>query len=213
MSLSSNSSPSCLGCLDSQHFRHVFPAALPCRQRNILYAAILQQPSLVIELAHQSSYEEDDTVQSLVCVFHHLCSTQIYLGSFKPHTDHIVSTTLHVAAALDNIMDLLHDHNFHQYVVALPPNNITLARIFRPIYHTMTAIERDTYEESDLRLVNRLSSPPHLPVPPPRAPSPTASTPTSSPLSTTTTLVDESADSRPAFHQNHTASYPTHVVP
>ena len=158
-------------------------------------AAILQQPSLVIELEHQSSYEEDDAVQSLIRVFHHLCSTQIYLGSFKPHTDHIVSTTLHVAAALDNIMDLLHDHNFHQYVIALPPNNITLAHIFHPIYCTMTAIKQNTYEESDLRLVNHLLSPPRLPVPPPRAPSPTASTPTSSPLSTATTLVDESTDS------------------
>ena len=195
MSFSSNSSPSRPGCLDSQRFHHVFPAALPHRQRNILYAAILQKPSLVIELEHQSSYEEDDAVQSLIRVFHHLCSTQIYLRSFEPHTDHIVSTTLHVAAALDDIMDLLHDHNFHQYVIALPPNNITLACVFRPIYHTMTAIERDMYEESDLRLVNRLSSPPHLPVPPPRAPSPTASTPASSLLSTATTLVDESADS------------------
>ena len=153
MSSSSNSSPSCPGRLDSQRFRHIFPAALPHHQRNILYATILQQPSLVIELEHQSSYEEDDAVQSLIRVFHHLCSTQIYLGSFKPHIDHIVSTTLHVAAALDNIMDLLHDHNFHQYVIALPPNNITLAHIFRPIYHTMTAIKRDMYEESDLRLV------------------------------------------------------------
>ena len=195
MSLLSNSSPSHPGRLDSQRFRHIFPAALPRHQRNILYATILQQPSLVIELERQSSYEEDDAVQSLVRVFHHLCSTQIYLGSFEPHTDHVVSTTLHVAAALDDIMDLLHDHNFHQYVVALPPNNITLAHIFHPIYCTMTAIERDMYEESDLRLVNHLSSPPCLPVPPPCAPSPTASTPASSPLSTATTLVDKSADS------------------
>ena len=51
------------------------------------------------------------------------------------------------------------------------------------------------------------------PVPPPCAPSPTTSTPTSSPLSTTTTLIDVPADLHPAFHQNHTASYPTHVVP
>ena len=210
---SSNSSPSCPGRLDSQRFHRIFPAALLRRQHNILYATILHQPSLVIELEHQSSYEEDDAVQSLVRVFHHLCSTQIYLGSFEPHTDHVVSTTLHITAALDDIMDLLHDHNFHQYVVALPPNNLTLARVFHPIYGTMTAVKRDEYEKSDLRLVNRLSSPPHLPVPPPCAPSPTESTPALSPLSTTTTLIDEPADTCPAFHQNHTASYPTHVVP
>ena len=213
MSSLSNSSPSCPGCLDSQRFHHVFPAALPRHQHNILYVALLQQPSLVIELEQQSSYEEDDTIQSLIRVFHHLCSTQIYLGSFEPHTDHVVSTTLHISATLDDIMDLLHDHSFHHHVVALPPNNLTLARVFHPIYRTMTAPEHDTYEESDLRLVNHISSPPHLPVPPPHAPSPTESTPASSPLSTTTTLIEMPADPCPAFHQNHTASYPTRVIP
>ena len=213
MSSSSNSSPSHPGHLDSQCFHRVFPATLPCCQCNILYVAVLQQPSLVVELEQQSSYEEDDSIQSLVCVFHHLCLTQIYLGSFEPHTDHVASTTLHIAAALDDIMDLLHDHGFHHHVIALPPNSITLARVFHPIYRTMTALERDTYEEADLRLVNHISSPPHLPVPPPHAPSPTESTPVSSPLSTTTTLIDTPADPRPAFHQNHTASYPTCVIP
>ena len=173
---------------------------------------ILQQPSLIAELECQSSYEEDDSIQSLIHIFHHLCSTQIYLGSFEPHSDHIASMTLHIAAALDDTMDLLHDLRFHHHVLSLPPNNVTLAHIFWPIYRTLTAIERDAYEESDLRLVNRISSPlSAVLVPPPCAPSPTSSweTPASSPLSTTTTLLDVPADPRPAFHQNHTASYPT----
>ena len=216
MSSSSNSSLSCPGHLDSQWFRRVFPTALPCHQCNILYATILQQPFLVADLEWQSSYEEDDSIQSLIHVFHHLCSTQIYLGSFELHTDHMMSSTLHMAAALDNILDLLHDHGFHHHVLSLPLNNITLVRIFWPIYHTLTVVERDTYEESDLRLVDCLSSPsPILPVPAPHAPSPTPSleTPASSPLSTTTTLLDTSIDSRPAFHQGGTASYPTRVAP
>ena len=166
MSSSSNSSPSCPGHLDSQPFHHVFPAALPHHQCNILYVSILQQPSLVIELERQSSYEEDNSICSLIRIFHHLCSTQIYLGSYEPHTDHVASTTLHIIAALDDTMDLLHDHGFHHHVLTLPPNNITLTHIFRPIYRTMTAPEHDAYEESDLRSSPCLSSEPYhlLPV-------------------------------------------------
>ena len=191
MSSLSNSSPSCPGRLDSQHFCHVFPAALPCHQRNILYAAVLQQPFLVADLEHQSSYEEDDSIQSLVHVFHHPCLTQIYLVSLEPHTNHITSLTLHIATALDDILDLLHDHGFHDHVLSLSSNNITLACVFQPVYHTLTAVERDAYEESNLRLVNRILSPPLvLPIPMPHAPSPALSleTPMSSLLSTTTTL-------------------------
>ena len=216
MSSSSNSSPSHPGHLDSQHFHHVFPAALPHRQCNILYAAILQQPSLVMNLESQSSYEEDDSIHSLICIFHHLCSTQIYVGSLEPHIDHVTSLTLHMAAALDNTVDLLHDHGFHHHILSLPSNNITLAHVFRPIYCTLTAVEWDAYEESDLRLVNHISLlPPVLLVPAPRIPSPTLSleTPASSPLSTTTTLLDIPADPHPAFHQGQTTSYPTQVAP
>ena len=216
MSSSSNSSPSRPGCLDSQCFHHVFPAALPHCQRNIFYAAVLQQPSLVANLEHQSSYEEDDSIQSLIHVFHHLCLTQIYLGSFELHTNHITSSTLHMAATLDDILDLLRDHGFHHHVLSLPPNNITLSRVFRPIYCTLTTVERDAYEESDLRLVNHiLSPPPILPILAPRAPSPTSSleTPASSLLLTTTTLLDTSADPCPAFQQGCATSYPTHVAP
>ena len=212
MSSSSNSSPSCPRRLDSQHFHHVFPTTLPHHQCNILYATVLQQPSLVIDLECQSSYEEDDSIHSLVCIFHHLCSTQVYVGSLKPRTDHVMSSTLHMAAALDDTMDLLHDHGFHHHILSLPPNNITLARIFHPIYHTLTAVEQDAYEESDLRLVNHiLSPPPVLPVPAPHisSPAPSLETPVSSLLSTTTTLLDGPTDPHPAFHQGHTASYPT----
>ena len=212
MSSLSNSSPSCPGCLNSQHFRRVFPAALPCHQCNILYAAVLQQPFLVADLEQQSSYEEDDSIQSLVHVFHHLCSTQIYLGSLEPHTDHITSSTLHIAATLDNTLDLLHDHGFHHHVLSLPPNNITLACVFCPVYHTLTAVEQDAYEESDLRLVNCILSPPLiLPIPAPHVSSPALSLETlaSSLLLTTTTLLDVPTDPRPAFHQGHTTSYPT----
>ena len=141
MSSLSNSSPSCPGHLDSQCFHRVFPATLPHHQHNILYATVLQQPSLVANLEHQSSYEEVDSIQSLVCVFHHLCSTQIYLGSFELYTDHITSLILHMAAALDDILDLLHDHGFHHHVLSLPPNNITLSCIFHPIYCTLTTVE------------------------------------------------------------------------
>ena len=59
---SSNSSPSHPGPLDSQRFHRVFPAALPRRQRNILYASVLQQPPLVTQLERQSSYEEDESI-------------------------------------------------------------------------------------------------------------------------------------------------------
>ena len=141
MSSSSNSSPSHPGCLDSQCFHRIFPAALPRRQHNILYATILQQPSLVIDLECQSSYEEDDSIHSLICIFHHLCSTQIYVGSLEPHTDHGMSSTLHMAAALDDTMDLLHDHGFHHHILSLPSDNITLAHVFCPIYCTLTAVE------------------------------------------------------------------------
>ena len=211
MSSLSNSSPSRPGRLDSQRFHHIFPAALPHHQRNILYTAVLQQPSLVIDLERQSLYEEDDSIHSLVHIFHHLCSTQIYVGSLEPHTDHSTSSILHMAAALDDTMDLLHDHGFHHHILLLPPNNITLTRVFCPIYRTLTAVEQDAYKESDLRLVNRISSPPVLPIPAPRIPSPVLSleTPMSSPLLTTTTLLDDPTDPRPAFHQGRTASYPT----
>ena len=218
MSSSSNSSPSRPGPFDSQQFHRVFPAALPRRQRNILYASVLQQPPLVAQLERQSSYEDDVSIQSLVRVFHHLSLTQIYLNTLESHTDHIVSSTLHIAAAMDDTMDLLHDQGFHHHILSLPPNNVTLGRIFRPIYRTLTAVERDAYEESDLRLVDHqpLSLPPFiLPVPALHPPSPTPSLddPVPSPQSTTTTLLDVpsdiSADARPAFHQGRTASYPT----
>ena len=215
MSSSSNSSPSHPGHLDSQCFCHIFLAALPHHQQNIHYATVLQQPFLVTDLERQSLYEEDDSIQSLVRVFHHLCSTQIYVGSIEPHTDHIMSTTLHIAAALDDIMDLLHDHRFHHHVLSLLPDNITLSRVFHPIYRTLTAVERDAYEESDLRLVNHISSPPPvLPIPAPRTPPPAPSLETlaSSLLSTTTTLLDVPTDTCPAFHQGRTASYPTRVA-
>ena len=214
-SSSSNSSPSHSRHLDTQCFHHIFPAALPCCQHNILYATILQQPSLVTNLEWQSSYEEDDSIQSLVHIFHHLYLTQIYLGSFEPHTDHIISSTLHIASALGDTLDLMHDHGFHHHVLALPPCNLTLTHIFHPIYHTLSAVEWDTYEESDLRLVNHISSPtPALPIPAPSVPSIVSlETPTSSPLSTTATLIDDPADPCPTFHQNHTASYPTQVIP
>ena len=216
MSSLSNSSPSHPGQLNSQCFHRVFPAALPHCQWNILYATILQQPFLVADLERQSLYEEDDCIQSLVCVFHHLCSTQIYLGSLEPRTDHITSSTLHITAALDDILDLLHDHVFHHHVLSLPPNNITLTCIFPPVYQALTAVEWDAYEESDLRLLNCISSPPPvLPIPAPCMPSPASSleTPVSSPQSTTTTLLDIPADPHPAFHHSSTASYPTQGAP
>ena len=215
MSLSSNLSPSHPGRLDSQWFHWVFPCTLSHQQCNILYATVLQQPYLVAKLERQSAYKESDSIQSLVRVFHHLCTMQIYLGSFKPHTDHVVLTTLHMISALKDVLDLLHDNGFHFFIVTLPPNNLTLTCIFCPIYHTLSAINRDAYEESDLRLVHCVSRSLLLPVPTPRALSPTPSikTPTLSPLSVATTLVDPPADTHPAFHQDHTVSYPTQVVP
>ena len=137
-----------------QFFHRVFPTTLPRRQRNILYATVLQQPSLVAQLEWQSLYEDDESIQSLVQIFHHFCSTQIYLNTLEPHTNHVISSTLHLTAALDDTMDLLHDHGFHSHIVSLPPNNVMLAHVFRPIYRTMTVVERDACEESDLRLVN-----------------------------------------------------------
>ena len=216
MSSSSNSSPSHPGRLDSQRFHHVFPATLPHRQRSILYATVLQQPFLVADLERQSSYEEDNSIQSLIHVFHHLCSTQIYLGSLELCTDHVTLSTLHITAALDDILDLLHDHGFHSHILSLPPNNITLACVFHPVYQTLIAVEWDAYEESDLRLVNRISSPPPiLPIPTPRMLSPASSLETlaSSPQSTTTTLLDIPTDPHPAFHESGTTSYPTQVAP
>ena len=222
MSSSSNSSPSRPGPFDSQQFHCVFPAALPRRQHNILYASVLQQPPLVAQLERQSSYEDNESIQSLVRVFHHLSSTQIYLNTLEPHTDHVISSTLHIAAAMDDTMDLLHDQGFHHHILSLPPNNVTLGRVFRPIYCTLTAVERDAYEESDLRLVDHqlLQLPPVvLPVPTPHPPSPTLSLddPTPSPQSTTAMLLDVPSDiyidTRPAFHQGRTASYPTRVAP
>ena len=222
MSSSSNSSPSRPGSFDSQQFHHVFPAVLPRRQCNILYASVLQQPPLVAQLERQSSYEDDESIQSLVRIFHHLSSTQIYLNTLEPHTDHIISSTLHIAAAMDDTMDLLHNQGFHHHILSLPPNNVTLRQVFHPIYHTLTAVERDAYEESDLRLVDSqpLQLPPFiLPVPAPHPPSPTPSLddPLPSPQSTTTTLLDIPSDiptdDHPAFHQGRTASYPTQVAP
>ena len=220
MSLLSNSSPSHPGCFNSQQFHHIFPTALLHHQWNILYASVLQQPSLVTQLEQQSSYEEDDSIQSLVCVFYHLCSTQIYLEALEPCTNHIISSTLHIASTLNDTMDLLHDQGFHHHVLSLPPHNITLTCIFCPIYCMMTVVERDTYEESDLRLVDRLPSPPFiLPVPAPHPPSLTLSldSPTPSLQSTTTTLIDISTDVltdvHPAFQQGQTTSYPTCVTP
>ena len=131
------------GTLDSQCFHCIFPAALPQRQCNILYTAILQQPSLIANLEWQSLYEEDDSIESLVCVFHHLCSTQIYLGSREPHTDHVISSTLHITPALDDTLDLLHDHRFHHHILTLPLCNLTLTWVFQPIYCTLSAVEQD----------------------------------------------------------------------
>ena len=215
MSSLSNSSPSHPGRLNSQQFHWVFPYALPCRQHNILYTTVLQQPCLVAKLECQSAYEENNSIQSLVHVFHHLCSMQIYLGTLEPHTDHIVPSTLHIVSTLEDILDLLHDNGFYHFVLALLPNNITLTHIFRPIYCTSMAVERDAYEESDLRLVHHISTLLPLPIPTPCAPSPALSleTPALSPLSIATTLIDTPTDTHPAFHQDHTTSYPTWVIP
>ena len=195
----------------------MFPTALPRRQRNILYAAVLQQPSLILEIEQQSLYEEDESLQSLVCVFHHLVSTQMYLATLEPRTDHVLSSTLHLMSAVDDTLDLLHDHGFHHHILSLPPQNLTLTRLFRPIYWTLTVVEWDAYEESDMRLINRLASPPFvLPVPAPHSPTPTEPSeddPVPSPQSISLTLINEPADPPPAFHQGCTASYPTRVAP
>ena len=78
-----------------------------------------------------------------------------------------------------------------------------------------TAVEWDTYKELDLRLVHHISSLLSLPIPTPHvlSPAPSLETPVSSPLSIATTLVNTPADTRPVFHQDHTASYPTWVIP
>ena len=88
---------------------------------------------------------------------------------------------------MDDTMDLLHDQGFHHHILSLPLNNVTLRRVFCPIYRTLTAVEHDAYEESDLRLVDHqpLQLPPFvLPIPAPHPPSPTLSLddPTPSPL-------------------------------
>ena len=216
-SSSSTSSPLRPGPFDSQRFHHVFPTALPHRQHNILYAAVLQQQSLVLEIEQQSLYKEDESLQSLIRIFHHLVSTQMYLATLEPRTDHVLSSTLHLMSAVDDTLDLLHDHGFHHHILSLPPQNLTLTRLFRPIYRTLTVVERDVYEESDLRLINRLVSPPFvLTVPAPPSPTPTEPSkgdPVPSPQSISLTLVDELADPCPAFHQGCTASYPTRVAP
>ena len=140
-SSSSTSLPSRPGPFDSQQFHRVFPTALPRRQRNILYTAVLQQPSLVLEIKQQSLYEEDKSLQSLVCVFHHLVSTQMYLVTLEPQTNHILSSTLHLMSTVDDTLDLLHDHGFHHHIHSLPPRNLTLTCLFQPIYRTLTVLE------------------------------------------------------------------------
>ena len=167
-------------------------------------------------MERQSLYEEDESIQSLVQVFHHLVSTQMYLTTLKPCTDHILSSTIHLMSTIDNTLDLLHDHSLDHHILSLPPRNITLTHLFRPIYRTLTVVERDAYEELDMRLMNRLTLPPFiLPVPAPHSPAPTEPAngdPTPSPQSTSLTLVDKPADPRPAFHQGGIASYPTRVA-
>ena len=39
----------------------------------------------------------------------------------------------------------------HHHILALPPHNVTLTCIFWPIYHTLSIMEWDAYEESNLR--------------------------------------------------------------
>ena len=119
-------------------------------------------------------------------------------------------------------MNLLHDCGFHHHILSLPPDNITLGQIFHPVYHTLTVVECNTYKELDLRLVDRQPLqllPFMIPVPMPHPPSPTLSLddPVPSLQSVTTMLLDIPsdipADTQPAFHQGHTASYPTQTVP
>lgn len=76
-------------------------------------------------------------------------------------------------------------------------------------------MEQDAYEESDLRLVDRISSPMiTIPIPTPsEPPAMSLETPALSPLSVATTLVNNLADPHPAFHQNHAASYLTRIIP
>ena len=140
----------------------------------------------------------------------------MYLATLEPCTDHVLLSTLHLMAAVDDTLDLLHDHGLHHHILSLPPRDITLTRLFRPIYQTLTVVERDAYEESDLRLINHLVSPPFiLPIPAPHSPSPTEpadNNPTPFPQSTALTLVDELTNLCPAFHQGHTVSYPTQVA-
>ena len=140
-SLSSTSSPSRPGPFDSQWFHCIFPTALPHQQHNILYAAVLQQLSLILEIEQQSLYEEDESIQSLVRVFHHLVSTQMYLATLEPRTDPVLLSTLHLMSAVNNTLDLLHDHGFHHHILSLPPRNLTLTRLFRPIYRTLMVVE------------------------------------------------------------------------
>ena len=139
------------------------------------------------------------------------------ISQLKPHTDHVLSSTLHLMSAVDNTLDLLHDHGLHHHILSLPPQNITLMHLFRPIYQTLTVVERDVYEESDMRLINCLTSSLFiLPVPAPHSPTPTEpanNDPVPSPQSTSLTLIDKLADPRPAFHQGHTGSYSTRVAP
>ena len=69
MSLSlSSSSPSHPGLLDSQCFCHIFPAALPHCQCNIIYTAILQQPPLITDLEWQSSVMFSSTSPKNSCI-------------------------------------------------------------------------------------------------------------------------------------------------
>ena len=118
---SSTSSLSRPGPFDSQWFHCIFPTALPRQQRNILYTTVLQQPSLILEMEQQSLYNEDKSIQSLICIFHHLVSTQMYLATLEPHTDHVLLSTLHLMAAVDDMLDLLHDHGLHHHILSLPP--------------------------------------------------------------------------------------------
>ena len=166
-----------------------------------------------MEIEQQLLYEEDESLQSLIRIFHHLVSTQMYLVTLEPRTDHILLSTLHLMSAVDDTLDLLHDHSFHHHILSLPPRNLTLTRLFRPIYWTLMVIERDAYEELDMRLINHLALPPFvLPVPAPPSPTPTEPSegdPIPSPQSISLTLIDEPTDPCPAFHQGCTASYPT----
>ena len=84
----------------------------------------------------------------------------MYLATLEPCTDHILLSTLHLMSAINDTLDLLHDHGFHHHILSLPPRNLTLTHFFRPIYRTLTVVERDAYEELDMRLITRLALPP-----------------------------------------------------